>query len=151
MTETRSRLLRLTLFAVVIAGVCWGLDRAGYLDDVSVERIRAAVDEAGGWGVLIYLLIFCVGVLLYVPGFVFISAGILAFGKVHGSMLALLGGVLSASVSVALFRAVGGSLLQEIEKPWVKGLLSKLHERPCLLYTSPSPRDRTRSRMPSSA
>src|SRR5664280_3127620 len=26
-----------------------------------------------------------------------------------------------------------------------------LRERPCLLYTSPSPRDRTRSRMPSSA
>ena len=26
-----------------------------------------------------------------------------------------------------------------------------LHEKLCLLYTSPSPRDRTRSRMPSSA
>ena len=26
-----------------------------------------------------------------------------------------------------------------------------LYYRPCLLYTSPSPRDRTRSRMPSSA
>ena len=26
-----------------------------------------------------------------------------------------------------------------------------LNEKPCLLYTSPSPRDRTRSRMPSSA
>ena len=25
------------------------------------------------------------------------------------------------------------------------------HNKPCLLYTSPSPRDRTRSRMPSSA
>ena len=25
------------------------------------------------------------------------------------------------------------------------------HPKPCLLYTSPSPRDRTRSRMPSSA
>ena len=25
------------------------------------------------------------------------------------------------------------------------------HQHPCLLYTSPSPRDRTRSRMPSSA
>ena len=25
------------------------------------------------------------------------------------------------------------------------------HVKPCLLYTSPSPRDRTRSRMPSSA
>src|SRR5665811_1721870 len=27
----------------------------------------------------------------------------------------------------------------------------ELHGKPCLLYTSPSPRDRTRSRMPSSA
>ena len=34
-----------------------------------------------------------------------------------------------------------------------KGKVSKLQEYPntCLLYTSPSPRDRTRSRMPSSA
>ena len=28
---------------------------------------------------------------------------------------------------------------------------TKLKMKPCLLYTSPSPRDRTRSRMPSSA
>ena len=29
--------------------------------------------------------------------------------------------------------------------------VSSYYETPCLLYTSPSPRDRTRSRMPSSA
>ena len=33
----------------------------------------------------------------------------------------------------------------------VQLLANKGHLRPCLLYTSPSPRDRTRSRMPSSA
>ena len=32
-----------------------------------------------------------------------------------------------------------------------KMLAPVLHEIACLLYTSPSPRDRTRSRMPSSA
>ena len=31
------------------------------------------------------------------------------------------------------------------------GLVSFGGQHPCLLYTSPSPRDRTRSRMPSSA
>ena len=34
------------------------------------------------------------------------------------------------------------------------GLIDSIHDRAphiCLLYTSPSPRDRTRSRMPSSA
>ena len=30
-------------------------------------------------------------------------------------------------------------------------VLERKNYRPCLLYTSPSPRDRTRSRMPSSA
>ena len=32
-----------------------------------------------------------------------------------------------------------------------KGLRTQIERVPCLLYTSPSPRDRTRSRMPSSA
>ena len=30
-------------------------------------------------------------------------------------------------------------------------IVANLHYRPCLLYTSPSPRDRQKSRMPSSA
>ena len=42
--------------------------------------------------------------------------------------------------------------LHEEEDCPVRGLEGVLtHRYPCLLYTSPSPRDRTRSRMPSSA
>ena len=33
----------------------------------------------------------------------------------------------------------------------IPGIVSSANVTPCLLYTSPSPRDRTRSRMPSSA
>ena len=42
----------------------------------------------------------------------------------------------------------------ELARPWLEWLLEMLRGgrlNPCLLYTSPSPRDRTRSRMPSSA
>ena len=49
-------------------------------------------------------------------------------------------------------------LQKEIEKisvnktfPTLVESLKKSMDNPCLLYTSPSPRDRTRSRMPSSA
>ena len=35
--------------------------------------------------------------------------------------------------------------------PNVKGKVRVISSRPCLLYTSPSPRDRQKSRMPSSA
>ena len=37
------------------------------------------------------------------------------------------------------------------EDAWVSGLGAATIQQGCLLYTSPSPRDRTRSRMPSSA
>jgi len=42
-----------------------------------------------------------------------------------------------------------GALIPWANKLWAIGYVS--HIRGCLLYTSPSPRDRTRSRMPSSA
>ena len=37
------------------------------------------------------------------------------------------------------------------EKEWVETASKYIDSKHCLLYTSPSPRDRTRSRMPSSA
>ena len=42
-------------------------------------------------------------------------------------------------------------LAREQEKVFAKGWLCAGREDDCLLYTSPSPRDRVRSRMPSSA
>ena len=45
--------------------------------------------------------------------------------------------------------AFGGSLL--VLNFWETSCVPCVKELPCLLYTSPSPRDRTRSRMPSSA
>ena len=49
-----------------------------------------------------------------------------------------------------------GTTTHRVLKQWMnKALASGTNEvvqaNPCLLYTSPSPRDRTRSRMPSSA
>ena len=42
-----------------------------------------------------------------------------------------------------------GNVLKSIE--YIIAMIREMGYQPCLLYTSPSPRDRTRSRMPSSA
>ena len=49
-----------------------------------------------------------------------------------------------------LFRSQQGITISFLEEIWARNLMN-LFASPCLLYTSPSPRDRTRSRMPSSA
>ena len=43
---------------------------------------------------------------------------------------------------------MGKQVTEEQISEWMK---VEVEKKPCLLYTSPSPRDRTRSRMPSSA
>ena len=77
----------------------------------------------------------------------YISKGFEIFGKNLGSFVAF------SLLSVLIMSFVGSV-------PWVGAWASKFAMVPvltagiylvCLLYTSPSPRDRTRSRMPSSA
>ena len=46
---------------------------------------------------------------------------------------------------------IGLTYIYGIGRPSADKILAKAEVNPCLLYTSPSPRDRTRSRMPSSA
>ena len=60
-----------------------------------------------------------------------------------------------ASAAVAVFWGEGGAFCSGWDLKQAAALnddsFFEAHNMPCLLYTSPSPRDRTRSRMPSSA
>lgn len=104
----------------------------GLVDQVSTESIRDFVNRAGAWGFLIYVAAFAGGELVHVPGMVFVAAGILAWGKVLGFVLGLIGSVVSISVSFVLVRAIGGKAIAEIERPFVKRMLAHLETRPIL-------------------
>ena len=62
--------------------------------------------------------------------------------------------VLPSGATINTADADADTQLKAHEPELFEGLLrlqKRVRENPCLLYTSPSPRDRTRSRMPSSA
>ena len=61
------------------------------------------------------------------------------------------GAVAPAPAAESLQILTRGPVGNEPQKVWTAEEMAKAIPYPCLLYTSPSPRDRTRSRMPSSA
>ena len=63
----------------------------------------------------------------------------------HFKVAAILAGITGVVIFSTLIATLTTALNQAIRR------LKRGHSRVCLLYTSPSPRDRTRSRMPSSA
>ncbi len=118
------------LVGLVIAGIA-----SGVTDDLSVESFREAIVGFGPWGIVAYIGFFCVGLLVQVPGWIFIGAASLVWGKFLGAAIALLGGVIAVMFSFFLVRSVGGKLLTEIDKPWMKKILAKLDERPIRTMT----------------
>ena len=82
--------------------------------------------------------------LKYVVPFAFVL-----FAASHANAWTKYGGDTSCRELLTLVDA-GDQMSEQMARGWTLGYISALNEI-CLLYTSPSPRDRTRSRMPSSA
>jgi uncharacterized membrane protein YdjX (TVP38/TMEM64 family) len=119
---------------VVLAALTVALLVAGKSSGASAyfatERLRGVTHAAGAWGPLVFVLAFCVGELVHVPGVVFVAASVLAYGRAGGGALAFAGALIAVSVSFAIVRGIGGSPLAAIRSPLARRVLSRLDERP---------------------
>ena len=123
----RLRLMAALALALLLFGIGRALDLQQHL---TVESLRATMASAGTAGVVLYVIAFCLGELLHVPGLVFVAAGVLAYGPVLGGPLAFLGAVASVSASFLVVRAIGGRPLRELRNRWVRRALAQLDARP---------------------
>ena len=120
-------ILTFVIFGVWI--VAWATGLAGRFTSESVRRLVAGT---GPWGIIVFTLIFTGGQLLRIPSTVFVAAAVAMYGRNRGIVVALLGGVTSATVSFAVVRAFAGHALANIQQPLVQRLLRNIDRRPIL-------------------
>jgi uncharacterized membrane protein YdjX (TVP38/TMEM64 family) len=123
-------LLRLGLLALIVASLLIAARLSGLGAHLTAAGLRETIQAAGTWGAVVFIGVFTVGQLAYVPGTVFYVASVFAYGRVWGGAISYVASLISVSVSFALVRAVGGQPLAAIESPRWKRLLAKLDERP---------------------
>ena len=132
-TETGKRpWARLGVLAVVLVVIAVVADRAGLTAYLSRENVRAMIDSLGPAGALLFIGLFVVGELVHVPGFVFVGASILAYGRLGGGVLGYAGALVAVAVAFGVVRAIGGQALASIERPVVARMLARVDERPIL-------------------
>jgi len=122
--------LRLLLLAVLLVGIFLIGRQTGLIQRISVTWLQTTVRDAGPLGVAVYALLFAAGVLVQVPGMLFVAAGMLVYGKIAGYFVCLLGAVVAVCASFLMVRVVGGQALGTVKKPWIAKLLAKLDDHP---------------------
>ncbi len=121
---------RLVLLAVVLGALFAVGHVTGATEYLTRDRIQAFMETLGVWGFLLFLLSFAIGELVHIPGIVFVLAALVAYGRVLGAGAGYVGGLLSVTVAFLVVRKVGGQLLTDVKRPWLRRLLDRLDAHP---------------------
>lgn len=128
----KRRWVRLGALALVLVALGVIAERTGLVAQLSREHVRALVEGLGPLGALAFIALFVVGELVHVPGFVFVGAAILVYGRVAGGLLGYVGALAAVGVTFLVVRVIGGQALASIKQPRVRAWLARVDEKPVL-------------------
>lgn len=115
------RLLQAGLAVILLAAITLGVI---YRDRFDVQLLEHWINQAGWWAPVIFIVIYIIATILFLPGTVFTFAGGIIFGPVLGVIYNLTGATLGAAVAFLISRYLasnwvaqrsGGKLKQLID------------------------------------
>lgn len=116
-SNQRRAILFLLVFLSLVAAVRLG----GVGDLLDQERLRSGIERWGAWGPLLYIAIFAIAPVLFLPGLPLTVAGGLAFGPVWGTVYASIGSTLGAGLAFLVARYFArGAVSEMLGERWKK-------------------------------
>ncbi|MBI3525988.1 MAG: VTT domain-containing protein [Betaproteobacteria bacterium] len=122
----------LRLFAVLLfLGVLLAIfELPGLRDHFNLEFLRHEILGNKFSGLLLFVLLFSLGNLIHVPGWVFLAAAVLALGRIWGGVVTYLAATVSCTVTFLVIRLVGGNALRTLNNKLVARILRQIDGRP---------------------
>jgi uncharacterized membrane protein YdjX (TVP38/TMEM64 family) len=121
------RLLMVVLFLGVLLAV---FELAGGRDRFSLEFLRQTILDNRISGLLVFILVFALGNLIQLPGWIFLAAAVLALGRTGGGLATYVAASVSCVTSFLLIRFVGGDALRQLDNRVVTRILERLDSHP---------------------
>lgn len=116
----------LVFLAILLATVQW----TGLRQNFSLAFLRQTL-AANGWeGLALFVVLFSVGNLIQVPGWIFLASAVLVLGKLDGGLATYVAASISCAVTFLSVRWVGGDAVQHMDGKLAQRLLSELHAHP---------------------
>ena len=121
MTMNNNRLMRIILFLGLLAAVTLAII---YRDQFDAAALEAWVRDAGSVAPLLFMLIYALAAVLFLPGSVLTLAGGALFGPVLGTLYNLTGATLGATLAFLIARYLASDWVAEKTGGRVKQLIN---------------------------
>ena len=121
------RLLAVGVFLGVLLAI---FEVSGLRDHFNLAFIRQLILQHRVGGLILFVLLFSLGNLIQIPGWVFLAAAVLTLGGVWGGVATYVAAVTSCAITFATIRALGGDALRLLKNRMAVRLLRQLDAQP---------------------
>lgn len=122
-----SRLLAVLLFLGLLLAV---FELSGLRDHFSLQFLQYRILENRISGLLIFVLVFSLGNLIQIPGWIFLAAAVLTLGRTMGGLATYVAACISCGVTFLMIRMIGGDALRQLNSKIADRILSHIDARP---------------------
>lgn len=121
------RLLGVVLFLGILLTV---FEISGLRDHFNLPSIRQLILQHRIGGLVLFVLLFCLGNLVHIPGLVFLAAAVLTLDRVWGGVVTYIAAVTSCALTFVTIRALGGDALRALRNRLAVRILRELDAHP---------------------
>lgn len=127
MLTQKQRFIILFAFLASLYGL---FEYFGLRQNFSLEYIRNIMEANFYTGIVVFILAFCAGNLVQLPGWIFLVAAVLTMGKLWGGLVTYVGALASCTFTFYVIRAIGGDGLRHIKNEKVQKIFARLDSHP---------------------
>ena len=124
------QLVRLGLVLLLLLLVWAVFERLGLRSQISVVNLRQSFEQHWLLGLASFALLFALGNLVHIPGWVFLAAAVLALGRTWGALATYVAACLSCLTTFLVVRLVGANALRSMNGRTARRLFARLDAHP---------------------
>ncbi len=121
---------RLLLVILFLLGLFALFEVLGIRARFSLQSLQELILMHPVSGLLLFILLFALGNLIQIPGWIFLAAAVLALGRVYGGIATYLAAIASCVFTFFTIRYLGGNALRELDSRLAQRLLAGLDRHP---------------------
>lgn len=125
-----NRYKRLFLVIAFLALLLAVFQFSGLRDNFTLAFLHQRFIENAFTGLMVFIVLFALGNLIQIPGWIFLAAAVLSLDKFWGGLATYLAAVVSCMFTFWVIRSVGGDALRQINNPYAVRILNNLDKHP---------------------